>query len=780
MRKNRQPAFLHRFRNPFLLIFQRGHRIQIVTHDPRQVQMRLSRHQVREKERGLSAAAQFHALHIFGVPRPPNQFPPRRNRAIGFQQRQFVGGLNRHVVIRKITRRIALVRTPRMLEFAALHHVTRIGVRRHHFVADYARVPAAMVEMQMRIDDDIDFRHVQSVLAQAVVQKRPVQSVNIPQLRRHFSARAGFDQNIFPAGPDQQAIQRQLDTIPRVGWRFLLPQNFRHHSEHGAAVQIHFPIYQNVKLQVPKLQRFAPSPAFAKISFTAPYGSILRAATSSATRFNSFSPNCSPTTRSISRASSSCKIHSFQCPTSRAWRSCAFSKCFRNCSISAANRSIPLLSFAIVRTTGGFHPSRSGTSCRIPFNCCSKRSAPSRSHLFSTKISPISISPAFRLCTSSPIPGISTTMVQSARRTISISPCPTPTVSIRMTSFPAASRSNVVSRVACDKPPRNPRVAIDRIKTPLSEACPCIRMRSPRIDPPVNGLDGSTAIIPTAFFAARSCAARRSTKVLLPVPGAPVIPTRYALPVCGNNERRISSASGSRFSMAETAREIARISPARTCSVQFSTAVVISGFVATSRTESIEENAKENEERNENRNERIRGPRLFTRSRSAVGRHPEERGEEELSSITPSPRPLLLPQNLTRNHHPLNLAGPFANRAQFHVAIKLLRRIILDEPIPAVNLHCLVGHAYGHFSRVQFRHARFLGDSCIRIARRNPAILQPRSLIGQQARRFNLGGHVRQLELNRLKFGDGFAKLFALFGVAHRAFIRTLRHSQAQ
>src|ERR1700751_5071114 len=53
------------------------------------------------------------------------------------------------------------------------------------------------------------------------------------------------------------------------------------------------------------------------------------------------------------------------------------------------------------------------------------------------------------------------------------------------------------------------------------------------------------------------------------------MPTRYALPVYGKTCRRISSASLERFSIAETAREIARTSPARTCSAQFSTETVI-------------------------------------------------------------------------------------------------------------------------------------------------------------------------------------------------------------
>lgn len=244
---------------------------------------------------------------------------------------------------------------------------------------------------------------------------------------------------------------------------------------------------------------FPPSPALSKISFTAEYGSRFRSATSAASFSKTLSLATRPRARRTNCSRSRFRSRSFQSAISFARRSFFPLKCSRNLAISPANAAIPSFCVATVSTIGGFHPSRSGTSCRIPRSCCSKRSAPSRSALFSTNTSPISISPAFRFWTSSPMPGTSTTSVQSASRAISTSPCPTPTVSMSTICFPAASNSNAASLVACDSPPSDPRVAIDRMKTPLSDACPCIRIRSPRIAPPVNGLDGSTAITPTVF-----------------------------------------------------------------------------------------------------------------------------------------------------------------------------------------------------------------------------------------------------------------------------------------
>ena len=47
--------------------------------------------------------------------------------------------------------------------------------------------------------------------------------------------------------------------------------------------------------------------------------------------------------------------------------------------------------------------------------------------------------------------------------------------------------------VASDRPPRWPRVAIERMNTPSSMAWSCMRTRSPRMAPPENGDDGSMA-----------------------------------------------------------------------------------------------------------------------------------------------------------------------------------------------------------------------------------------------------------------------------------------------
>ena len=71
-------------------------------------------------------------------------------------------------------------------------------------------------------------------------------------------------------------------------------------------------------------------------------------------------------------------------------------------------------------------------------------------------------------------------------------------------------------------------------------------------------------------------------------------------------------------------------------------------------------------------------------------------------------------------------------------------------------------------------------DARVVVAGGDGAVGEPCGAIGEQARRFDLRGHVRELELDGLKFGDGLAELFALLRVAHGTFVGALRHAEAE
>ena len=70
-----------------------------------------------------------------------------------------------------------------------------------------------------------------------------------------------------------------------------------------------------------------------------------------------------------------------------------------------------------------------------------------------------------------------------------------------------------------------------------------MRVLSPRIEPPLRVLDGSTANTATRCSRSTSERPSASMNVDFPAPGAPEMPTRIALPVCGSTSARSRSAS---------------------------------------------------------------------------------------------------------------------------------------------------------------------------------------------------------------------------------------------
>ena len=87
-----------------------------------------------------------------------------------------------------------------------------------------ARVSAAVIKMQVRVDDNIDFAGVQTVIAQAVVEERTIEAVNVAQFLRHLRARCRFPPEYFfrprlPAGNSWPA-----HAVARVRPEFFSPR----------------------------------------------------------------------------------------------------------------------------------------------------------------------------------------------------------------------------------------------------------------------------------------------------------------------------------------------------------------------------------------------------------------------------------------------------------------------------------------------------------------------------------------------------------------------------
>ncbi|MBA7564993.1 hypothetical protein ES708_06662 [subsurface metagenome] len=149
--------------------------------------------------------------------------------------------------------------------------------------------------------------------------------------------------------------------------------------------------------------------------------------------------------------------------------------------------------------------------------------------------SAISIIPRLIPCSSSPAPANINNRKKSTIECTAISDCPTPTVSIKMVSNPAASHKIMVSLVFLATPPNEPAVGEGRINALGSAASFSILVLSPIILPLERALLGSMA--KTASFLSNpvTYVPSASINVLLPTPGTPVIPTRTDFPQRGRH-----------------------------------------------------------------------------------------------------------------------------------------------------------------------------------------------------------------------------------------------------
>ncbi len=171
------------------------------------------------------------------------------------------------------------------------------------------------------------------------------------------------------------------------------------------------------------------------------------------------------------------------------------------------------------------------TSCSDRFASIAEtsRSAPSRSALFTTKMSAISMMPALSACTSSPVPGTSVTIEMSAVRMMSTSSWPTPTVSMIDDVLAGgvehergvAGRARQAAEVAARRHAADEHALVGRVRLhpqPIAEHG-AAGERAGRIDG--DHADGLAAAA-RRFSTDRG----RSTSVLLPAPGGPVTPIR--------------------------------------------------------------------------------------------------------------------------------------------------------------------------------------------------------------------------------------------------------------
>src|SRR3954454_15360348 len=120
------------------------------------------------------------------------------------------------------------------------------------------------------------------------------------------------------------------------------------------------------------------------------------------------------------------------------------------------------------------------------------------------------------------------------------------------------------------------------------------------------------------------------------------------------------------------------------------------------------------------------------------------------------------------NHEALDLGRSLVDLEELRVAHQLLDGVLLHVPVAAEDL-----------DRVGRDLHRGVGCEPLRVRRlerRSLALVEePRGLPGEQARSLDLGGHVRNQEVDALVHRDRLAELDSLAGVVDRELVRGAR-----
>src|SRR5204862_1609603 len=114
-------------------------------------------------------------------------------------------GLGGQEQVSDVTRAVPLRGAQGVLPLAALHDVTGAPKRRDQLRAVAPDVPAAVVEMQVRVDDDVDVLGSEPVALEAVEQRgRSADVIDVRKLSVELVANTRLNQDVLPAGPHQQ------------------------------------------------------------------------------------------------------------------------------------------------------------------------------------------------------------------------------------------------------------------------------------------------------------------------------------------------------------------------------------------------------------------------------------------------------------------------------------------------------------------------------------------------------------------------------------------------
>ncbi len=125
-----------------------------------------------------------------------------------------------------------------MLPLFPLNEIPSPRKGRDSFPVQTQRVPTAVVEMKVGVDDNVDVLRPEPQFIESGEERRGMLDIeDVLELRVELVPNACFHKNVLPPGTNQQAGQGEPDSVARVRRGLAFPQGLGHDAEHLSSVE---------------------------------------------------------------------------------------------------------------------------------------------------------------------------------------------------------------------------------------------------------------------------------------------------------------------------------------------------------------------------------------------------------------------------------------------------------------------------------------------------------------------------------------------------------------
>ncbi len=209
---------------------------------------------VGDEENGFAAAGEFEGLDVGVVPGNTDGRNTGKNLGIASQGMPLAGFLHREKSFVEVASAVAFGGVGGVSDFRGLNDVFGVGKSGDGLVVNEFCVAASVVKVEMGIEDTIDLIGTDSFGTEIVDERIAfLDAIDVAEFWCPLGAVAGFDQDVFVLRSNQERVGSQANAVAIVGRRFLLPERFRDHAEHGTAVEIKIATVQVLDFEFAKV-----------------------------------------------------------------------------------------------------------------------------------------------------------------------------------------------------------------------------------------------------------------------------------------------------------------------------------------------------------------------------------------------------------------------------------------------------------------------------------------------------------------------------------------------